>query len=131
MTSSNERPYRRLRSVAALLLVVSATNHARLALAGDPSVPRHVLFVAINLALAVMLVRFPRYALVATSVLLLQQMTSHGSDLVRSMRGPGPLDLASLAVCLFFPALVTVLVLERRAARRQPRDPKKRASPNE
>lgn len=119
--------YRAARFFAAALLCVTAANHARLAVAGEPSVARHWLFVDINLALAVVLVRFPRRALVATSLLMVQQMVSHGTDLVRSMRGPGPMDLASLAVCLFFPALVTVLALERR----QPRDPKKRASPNE
>ena len=37
----------------------------------------------------------------------------HGLDLSRSFTGDGGLDWASLAVCLFFPTLATVLFMER------------------
>ena len=110
--------FRGARLVAAIALIVSATRHVTLALQGDASVARHWLFVAINVGLAVLLVRWPRAALYATVILSLQQMYSHGTELFRSIEGPGPFDFASLAVCLFFPALIALLVLERRHSNR-------------
>jgi hypothetical protein len=104
------------RVVCAVLLAVTAVNHARLAAAGAGSVARHELFVVLNLALALLLVRKPRWALVATLALALQQLTSHGADLLESLRGPGPVDWASAGVLVFFPALITLLIAERRIA---------------
>ncbi|MGH7330475.1 MAG: hypothetical protein ACREJX_19170 [Polyangiaceae bacterium] len=102
------------RWVAAAFLGVSAIRHVVLAIQGDPSVARHWLFVAVNFGLALLLVRWPRPALYATLLLSVQQEYSHGSALLESMRGPGPFDFASLAVCIFFPALLVLLTLERR-----------------
>lgn len=104
------------RLASAGLLAVAAMSHARLAAAGGPHVLRHELFVGLNLALAILLVLRPRWALLPTALLSVQQLASHGSDLVDSMQGPGPLDWASLGVVVFFPALLTLLVVERRTA---------------
>ena len=97
---------------------VSAARHAWLAIEGDPSVARHEVFVAINLGLAILLARWPRQALYGAALLSIQQMYSHGSALVASIRGPGPFDFSSLAVCLFFPTLIALLVTERRYSNR-------------
>ena len=102
------------RFVAALFLGVSAIRHIVLAIQGDASVARHWLFVAINLGLAILLVRWPKTALYATAILSVQQLYSHGTELVKSIEGPGPFDYASLGVCLFFPALIVLLVMENR-----------------
>lgn len=104
------------RLVCAALLAITAANHARLAWAGAGNVARHELFVALNLGLALLLVLRPRWALVPAALLSLQQLSSHGSDLAFSLRGPGPVDWASVLVLLFFPALLTLLVVERRRA---------------
>jgi hypothetical protein len=105
--------YRIARLVAAVLLGLIAIRHAWQAIAGEPSVVRHALFVAINLALAALLVVRPRWAFWPALALTAQQMWSHGLELSRSFLGSAPLDWSSLAVCLFFPTLVTILFIER------------------
>jgi len=50
-----------------------------------------------------------------------QQIWSHGSDLIDSIQAPGPIDVASALVVVFFPALLALLVIERRAATADPR----------
>ena len=112
-------PPRRLRlarHICGGLLALAALNHARLASAGGAHVVRHEVFVGLNLALATLLVLRPRWALVPAALLSVQQLWSHGSDLIDSMRGPGPFDWASALVLVFFPALLTLLVVERRTA---------------
>jgi hypothetical protein len=104
--------------LCAVLLAITAVNHGRLAAAGAGNVLRHEVFVGLNLGLAALLVLRPRWALVPTVLLSLQQLSSHGSDLLDSIRGPGPFDWASVGVLLFFPALITLLGFERRTASR-------------
>ena len=81
--------------------------------AGD--VARHEIFVGLDLALAVLLVVRPRWALAPTAMLTAQQIWSHGSNLLDSTQGPGPFDAVSALVVVFFPALLALLVVERRA----------------
>lgn len=102
------------RLICAGLLALTALNHARLASAAGAHALRHGLFVGLNLALATLLVFLPRWALPATALLSIQQLWSHGADLADSIRDPGPLDWASVLVLVFFPALLTLLVVERR-----------------
>jgi hypothetical protein len=132
MPSLGSRPTRIARiarNVCAALLAVTAVNHARLAAQGAGNVTRHEVFVGLNLALAALLVARPRWALVPTALLSLQQLWSHGSDLLVSIRGPGPFDWASVGVLVFFPALLTLLVVERRRAdTREPRPGGRRGS---
>ncbi len=106
-----------------MLFAVAAVNHAVLASRGEGVVWRHELFVGINLVAAAGLVVRPRWMLAPLALLACQQIPSHGADLVRSIRGPEPVDWPSLGVVLFFPAVLTLLVVERR------RDIRERPSP--
>ena len=81
------------RWTGAALLTATAANHARLAAMGAGDVARHELFVGLNLGLALLLVLRPRWAL-----------------------APGAVDWASAGVLVFFPVLLTLLVVERRTA---------------
>jgi hypothetical protein len=96
-----------------VILVAVAVRHVLLATSGVEGAARHWLFVLINLALAAILVMRHRWAFWPTLLLGVQQMASHGLDLSKSFLGNAPLDVPSLAVCLFFPTLATILYLER------------------
>lgn len=106
--------YRSIRIASAVLLAAAAVRHVVLAVGADGSAARHVAFVLISAALAALLVWRPRWAFWPAIALSVQQMWSHGLELSGSFLGTEPLDWASLAVCLFFPTLVTVLFIERR-----------------
>lgn len=105
--------YRLARVVSAVLLAAIAALHVHQAIAGNGSALRHWLFVALNLGLGALLVWRHRWAFWPALVLTIQQLGSHGLELARSFNGDAPLDWRSLAVCLFFPTLVTVLFIER------------------
>lgn len=83
------------------------------AVRGEGDVTRHWIFVAVDAALAALLVLRPRWAFFAAIALGAQQMYGHGLALARSFNGDVPLDTWSLVVCLYFPTLVTMLFLER------------------
>jgi hypothetical protein len=102
------------RLVGAAFVVVAAANHGRLAALGEGDVARHAIFVGLDLAFATILVLVPRWALIPAVPLTVQQMWSHGSDLVESVRGAGSVDWISALVVVFFPALLVLLVVERR-----------------
>ena len=104
---------RAFRIASAVVLAAAAVFHITKAIAAQGDVPRHWLFVPINAGLAAVLVWRPRWAFWPALALTIQQMASHGLDLSRSFLGTEPLDWVSLAVCLFFPTLVTVLFMER------------------
>jgi hypothetical protein len=106
--------FRVVRIVSALLLAGVAVLHVTQALAAGPSAARHWLFVGLNLGLAALLVWRHRWAFWPALALSIQQVASHGLELSDSFLGTVPLDWQSLAVCLFFPTLVTVLFIERR-----------------
>ena len=110
---SSSTLFRGCRFVAAVLLVLAAGYHVVQAIGGAGSVVRHWAFVPINAGLAALLVWRPRWAFWPASALTVQQMSSHGLDLARSFNGTTPLDWGSLAVCLFFPTLDTILFIER------------------
>lgn len=100
--------------VCALLLAFTAVNHARLALLCQGVVWRHGLFAALDLVAAALVASGWRHAVFPLAALAIQQTYSHGSDLVGSIGAP-PFDWTSLGVVLFFPLLVTLLVVARRA----------------
>jgi hypothetical protein len=102
------------RLVGAALVVVAAANHGRLAALGEGDVTRHGVFVGLDLAFAAILVVVPRWALVPAVAMTVQQVWSHGSDVVESVRGAGSFDWISTLVVVFFPALLVLLVVERR-----------------
>jgi|CXWL01.1.fsa_nt_gi hypothetical protein len=118
---TTENTLRAARAVAASILVVAALNHGLLAARGVGNVPRHAAFVGINLAAALLVAAWPRYALGPIAILAAQQTWGHGGDFVESLRAAGPIDVASLFVVLFFPALIVLLVASRRASRPAPR----------
>jgi hypothetical protein len=105
------------RIAAAIILAAVAILHVVRMVRPDGqeggSAARHAVFLVVNLALAGLLVFRPRWAFYPALLLTLQQLASHGLDLSRSFLGTSPLDWQSLAVCLFFPTLVTVLFIER------------------
>jgi hypothetical protein len=103
-----------VRVVCAIAMAVTACFHVVQAIQGNPSVVRHWVFVGINLVLAALLVWKHRWAFVPTLVLTVQQLWSHGQLLSDSFLGTSSLDWVSLAVCLFFPTLATILFIERR-----------------
>jgi hypothetical protein len=108
--------FRRTRIASAVVLGAAAVRHAILAAtlrAGDGGGLRHGIFVALNVALAALLVWRHKWAFYPALALAIQQVWSHGLDLSQSFLGTAPLDKLSLAVCLFFPTLVTILYLER------------------
>lgn len=95
-----------------------AVLHAVKAARGDGDVPRHLLFVAIDGVLGALVASKPRWALVPVCVLFVQQLGTHGRDLLASVRS-GPLDVESLVVLVFFGALIGLLatVASSRAGR--------------
>lgn len=105
--------FRVIRWIAAAALVPTACFHAWLAIRGDGDVARHWVFVGLNLGLAALLVFKPRWAFYPAIALTVQQLWSHGQSLSDSFLGSGSLDWVSLAVCLYFPTLVTILFIER------------------
>jgi hypothetical protein len=108
------RALRTLCVAAGTLLGVVAAIHAVKAARGEGDVTRHLVFVAIDGALGVLVAWRPRWALVPLLVLLLQQLGTHGRDLARSLRGPGPLDVESLIVLAFFVAVLALVIAVRR-----------------
>jgi hypothetical protein len=112
----NRRHFRALHVVFAVMLAIAAANHALLASRGQGVVWRHELFVGVNLVLALLLVVRPRWALAPIAILSIQQIPSHGTDFVKSLSEPVT-DWPSLGVVFFFPAVITLLVVERRRDR--------------
>lgn len=123
---TEEARFRAARRIAGVLFAVAAVNHAVLAARGEGVVWRHDLFVGINLVLGALVAlpkSAPRWALPPIALLSLQQIPSHGSDFVRSFSSPagGAVDWPSLGVVLFFPAVIALLVAERRRSGRPAR----------
>jgi hypothetical protein len=102
------RRNRALLAACAVAFVLGAVNHAVLAARGEGDVARHSAFVVVNLIAAALVAIAPRWAIWPMSVLALQQAWNHGNDLVREG------DLPSLGVLVFFPIVLTALVVERR-----------------
>ena len=100
----------RARLIGATLIALAAAHHGRLAILGVGDVARHEVFVGLDLALATLVAVKPRWAIAPIALLSVQQSWSHGSDLVDSLRGPGPFDVVSALVIVFFPALLALLL---------------------
>ena len=114
--------YRTARQIAGVLFIAIAVRHAVQAFSpGEPAV-RHAVFVLVNAAMATLMLWQHRWAFWPALALTAQQMWSHGLDLSRSFNSDGPLDWPSLAVCLFFPTLDTILFLERQERHEQEDD---------
>jgi hypothetical protein len=85
----------------------------------DPSSPRwrHGLFVAIDFALAVSMIRRPRWFVWVFAVLLVQQAWSHGTSLVAHAKA-GSVDVPSIVTLLALPIVLVLLVRDRANVRR-------------
>lgn len=114
------RVARALDVVASACLVIAAFHLASaLVPALDPtsSSARHLVFVAINAALAVGFRKRPPWFRWVFAALVAQQLASHGALLLTSMRAGSP-DLPSLLVVIAAPAALALLFLVPRAADR-------------
>lgn len=107
--------------VASLLTGGAAVFHLVRALApaaGDGSSPaRHVLFVVIDAALAIGFWKRPTWFSIALSALVVQQLWSHGSAGLTAWRR-GSFDAVSLLVVVLLPALLLLVLHERRLRHR-------------
>jgi hypothetical protein len=104
-----------IRWASAIAFGASAVRHLWLSI-GEASFGRHAVFVGINAVGAALLVWRPRWLVLPIGALAAQQIVSHGGDLIRSMTGPGPLDVMSLGVMVFFPILLVAIGVEKRRA---------------
>jgi hypothetical protein len=104
---------RAVRWASVIAFGVSAVRHLLLA-GAEPTLGRHAVFVLVNAAAAALLARRPRWVVLPIAILAVQQLASHGADLVRSLSTPGPLDVASLGVVVFFPLLLAAISVEPR-----------------
>jgi hypothetical protein len=104
---------RAVRWASVVAFGVSAVRHLLLGRA-EPTLGRHAAFVLINGVAAALLAWRPRWVALPIALLAVQQLASHGADLVRSMSAPGALDIASLGVVVFFPVLLAAIALEPR-----------------
>ena len=109
--------FRAIRIATAVVLVGLAVWEAMLGAAGGGTL--HFVGAPAEVAVAALLVARPRWSFWPTLALTLQQMVTYGLRLALSFNGTAPLDKASLAICLFFPTLVTILYLERQEEEEQ------------
>jgi hypothetical protein len=80
--------------------------------AGD-SIARHAAFVAVNAIVAAGFVRRPRGFAWLFGALTLQQLASHGAAAMRVWRSEGHADVASVAVVVWMPCALAMLVRDR------------------
>ena len=87
----------------------------------DPSAPawRHGLFIGINLACAAGFILRPRAFIPAFGALVVQQLASHGAMAWNAWHLDRHVDVASLAVLLFMPAALVLLIADARARPRR------------
>jgi hypothetical protein len=80
---------------------------------------RHALFVLINSALALGMVKRPRGFVTVFAILCLQQLVSHGGDLVRTLREHGQIDGMSMLVLVALPPAWLLSLRAKRAERQR------------
>lgn len=103
--------FRLIRIASAAVIAGLAIREASLGAAGAG--PVHLVAAPFEIGVAAALVWKPRMAFWALLALTFQQMATYGVRLAASFNGTAPLDKGSLAICLLYPTLVTVLYLER------------------
>ena len=83
----------------------------------------HGAFVVIDPATAFFLVRRPGWFPYAFAVLTVQQIYSHGMDALNAWRNSGNIDIVSLFIVVFMPALLALLIYDavnRKSQTQQP-----------
>lgn len=101
------------RVVSAVILVADAIRHGVLLATTQVGQAKHGLFLVLNIGLAVVLIKRPRWAFWPTILITVEELATHGLSLSASFLGTAPLDKIAIAVCLFWPTLATILYLER------------------
>ncbi len=81
------------------------------------SVVRHIAFVFIDLACAILLVRRPRWFALAFACLTIQQLLGHGRRAWATWEQASQLDWISLGVLVLMPVVLAMLVFEARHQR--------------
>lgn len=124
--TSPTRPRELLFCLSAVAAIAAALFHAA-AMASpaiarieyEPTYPawRHVVFIAIDGSLAPLLLRRPRWLVWAYGLLTLQILNSHGLGAWRLWQENGQIDWISVAVSLAAPAILALLIVDRRARR--------------
>lgn len=111
------RPLRPVFAVAAACFVAAAASHvARGVGAEGADRLRHVLFVAIDLLAALGLLVRPRWLWAPFAALTAQQLHGHGGQAWADWSATGRPAAVDVAVALFMPAVLALLVREARAA---------------
>jgi hypothetical protein len=120
---TNEAPPRASRArqrffvLASLLFAGTAVFHV-VAMARSGFTPRHLAFVGINVASASLCLTRPRrWFPLYFFVLSLQQIHSHGADLLATWRATATIDWVSLLVMGFLPVVLALALAEERAPR--------------
>ena len=90
--------------VSAVAFVATALFHVAI-LFQSGSTGRHLFFVGSNLFFTVLVVYRPRFFPFVFSALVLQQLSSHGGDIVTLWRERRGIDWVSILICLYLPAL--------------------------
>jgi hypothetical protein len=90
----------------------------------EPATPRsHALFVIINAALAVGVLRRPRRFVLVYAVFTLEQLVSHGSSGWSVLRDEHRVDWASVVTLGFVPSVLVMLIRDARARSAGARNP--------
>ncbi|MEI9808636.1 MAG: hypothetical protein WDO16_12675 [Bacteroidota bacterium] len=85
----------------------------------DSPVWRHSLFIFINLICTYGLLKRPAWFVWFFLLLLLQQLYSHGSDIIRSWKNDHPIDWISIVVVILMPLAFILLLKDRTSVSRK------------
>ncbi len=105
---------------AALFHAAAMVSPAVAQLEYEPTYPawRHVVFIVIDGSLAWFFLRRPRWLVWAYGVLTMQVLNSHGLGAWRLWIDEDRIDWISVAVTLVAPAILVLLIADRRATTR-------------
>jgi O-antigen ligase len=101
--------------VFAIFFIVSAGYHfvALFFHVNDSPLWRNLLFVVINIFTAYCLLKRPPWFIYLFVILMIQQLYSHGTDLVSLWNSNHRIDWMSLAVIVIMPGIFVFLLLDK------------------
>lgn len=102
--------------VFAILAAVAALYHfiGNFYKINSSSVRRHIFFIFISIICVYGLLKRPAWFILFFFVLLVQQLYSHGGDIIWHWRHGYHIDWISVAVLTFMPVVFVLLLLDRR-----------------
>ncbi len=105
--------------IFAVLFLISAGYHlVALFFPLNESPPwRNLLFTVVNILAAIGLLKRPSWFIFPYILLMIQQLYSHGTDLVRLWNAEHRFDWISLLVLLVMPAIFVFLLVDRKGTR--------------